>query len=131
MKRQGILNADLSGVIAELGHTDSLVICDAGLPIPSSVHRIDLALIKGIPGFIEVLKGVLQDTVVEKAIFASEIIEVSPELHEQTLEILSDIPVEYISHEEFKKMTHNAKGIVRSGETTPYANIILISGVDF
>lgn len=131
MKRQGILNADLVKIIAELGHTDSLVICDAGLPIPNSVQRIDLALTQSIPRFIDVLKGVLQDTVVEKAILACEIKEISPELHEQILENLNGIPIEYISHEEFKTMTYDAKGIVRSGEITAYANIILISGVDF
>ncbi len=131
MKRQGILNVDLSKLIAEMGHTDQLVICDSGLPIPKEMNRVDLALTKGVPGYLEVLKGVLNDLVVEKAILADEMNEVSPELHKKTLEILGDIPVEYLSHEDFKKMTYDAKGIVRSGEVTPYANIILISGVDF
>ncbi|AZR73751.1 D-ribose pyranase [Anoxybacter fermentans] len=131
MKKHGVLNADLSKLLAEMGHTDKLVICDCGLPIPKTANCIDLALTKGIPKFLEVLQVVLDDLVVEKAIIANEMKEVSPDLYQKTLEILGDIPVEYCSHQEFKDMTHEAKGIVRSGEIIPYANIILVSGVDF
>lgn len=131
MKKNGILNDRLSKLIAEMGHTDELVIADAGLPIPANSNRIDLALIKGIPAFIDVLKGVLEELVIEKVILASEIKEVSPVLHQEILDLVDGIPVEYCSHQEFKERTTKARGIVRSGETTPYANIILVSGVDF
>ena len=114
-----------------MGHKDKMVICDSGLPIPLSANRIDLALKRGTPEFLEVLETVLDELVVEKAILATEIEEESPELYKKTKEILSDIPVEFCTHEEFKKMSKEAKGIVRSGEIIPYANIILISGVDF
>lgn len=131
MKKYGILNSDLSKVIAEIGHTDKLVICDSGLPIPENSNRIDLALIRGIPKFIDILKAILEDMVVQEAILATEIKEVSPKLYAEIKEILGDIPINYCSHEEFKKLTCESKGIVRSGEIIPYANIILISGVDF
>ncbi len=131
MKKRGILNDNLSKLVAEMGHTDQLVIADAGLPIPSASNRIDLALRKGIPSFIDVLKTVLEELVVEKVILAAEIKEVSPELHQEILGIIGELPVEYCIHEDFKTRTYKAKGIVRSGETTPYANIILVSGVDF
>ncbi|KXS39380.1 MULTISPECIES: D-ribose pyranase [unclassified Candidatus Frackibacter] len=131
MKKKGILNSNLSQLIAEMGHTDRLVICDVGLPIPRPANRIDLALTAGIPKFMNVLQATLDDLVVEKAIMASEIRDVSPDLHDKILELLGEIDIEYCSHEEFKEMTQSAKGIVRTGEVISYANIILISGVDF
>jgi len=131
MKKNGIINSQLSRVVAEMGHKDSLTVADCGLPLPQEVERVDLSLTKGYPKFLEILKAMLKDLVVEKAILAQEIKEKSPELEREIIELLPDIEIEYISHDEFKQETHNSRAIVRSGETIPYANIILISGVDF
>jgi len=131
MKKNGIINSQLSRVVAEMGHKDSLTVADCGLPLPQEVERVDLSLTKGYPKFLEILKAVLKDLVVEKAILAQEIKEKSPELEREIIELLPDIEIEYISHAEFKQETHNSRAVVRSGETIPYANIILISGVDF
>lgn len=131
MKKVGILNSQLIKTIADMGHTDQLVITDAGFPIAEEINRIDLSLTAGIPEFIKVLRAILDEMVVEKAIIADEMKEISPSLFSQVKEILQETPIESISHEEFKSLSANAKGVVRSGEHTPYANIILISGVDF
>ena len=131
MKKNGVINSELVRVIAEMGHKDSLVVSDCGLPIPEEVERIDLSLNKGYPEFLKVLKALLDDLIVEKAVLAAEIKEQSPELEEKILALLPDVEVEYISHEEFKAATKNSRAVVRSGEITPFANIILISGVDF
>ncbi|ABR73574.1 D-ribose pyranase [Actinobacillus succinogenes] len=139
MKKTTIINAQLSYAIATLGHTETLTLCDAGLPIPNSSNRIDLALTKGIPSFLETLYAVTSEMFVERAILASEIKEKNPEILTALLAHLSQlatkqgnqIPVEFVSHEKFKKLTHDSKGIVRSGECSPYANIILVSGVPF
>lgn len=131
MKKNGIINNQLSRVIAEMGHKDSLTVADCGLPISGEVERVDLSLTKGYPKFLAILKAVLKDLVVEKAILASEIKEKSPGLERKILELLPDIEIEYISHGEFKQETNKSRAVVRSGETIPYANIILISGVDF
>lgn len=131
MKKRGVLNNELSKLIAEMGHKDKLIISDAGLPIPEKTKRIDLALTREIPHFIEVLNSVLDDLVVEKAIIAKEMKENSPKLYKKVEEMLDDIPIEFVSHDEFKKITEESKGVVRSGEIIPFANIILISGVDF
>jgi D-ribose pyranase len=131
MKKDGIINSKLNRVIAEMGHKDSLVLADCGLPIPKEVERVDLSLTKGYPEFLKILKAVLNDLVVEKAILAAEIKEKSPELEKKILALLPDVEVEYIDHEEFKSETNNSRAVVRSGEIIPYANIILISGVDF
>jgi D-ribose pyranase len=80
---------------------------------------------------LEILKAVLNDLVVEKAILAAEIKEKSPKLEAEIIKMLPDIEIEYTPHTEFKKETNNSRAVVRSGEIIPYANIILISGVDF
>lgn len=131
MKKQGILQHELSEVIATLGHTDQLVIADAGLPIPPEVKRIDLAVTAGIPRFLQVLEVVLQEVQVERAILAREMAQKSPHLRRDLATLLGSMPVEEISHEEFKQLTRRARAVVRTGEFTPYANIILISGVVF
>jgi D-ribose pyranase len=131
VKKTGLLNQPLSNVIAGMGHNDTLVLADAGLPIPLSVERIDLAVSAGIPAFLDVLRAVLGELQVERAILAEEMRARSPEMHEQILDILHDIPVQYVSHETFKDQSYDAHAIVRTGEFTPYANIILVSGVVF
>lgn len=103
MKKTGILNQPISTVIAGLGHTDTLVIADAGLPIPDSTTRIDLALIEGIPSFEDTLRAILGEMQVERAIIAEEMSSASPDLHERLRALLGDVPVETVPHEEFKE----------------------------
>ncbi|MCJ7535391.1 MAG: D-ribose pyranase [Anaerolineales bacterium] len=131
MKKIGTLNQPLSFVIAGLGHMDMLVIADAGLPIPSGTQRIDLALKRGIPGFIDTLQVILEEVQVESAIVASEMLSTSPEIYQQLQKMLPGIPIDTIPHEDFKGKTGEARAIVRTGEFTPYANVILIAGVVF
>ena len=129
MKKNGILNPQLNRVVSEMGHRDILIIADAGLPIPKEVERIDLALKCGTPSFAEVLTAVLSELNIEDAYVAKEIKEKNP----QTLNLVSSLigEVKFITHEELKELSKQAKAIVRTGECSPYANIILISGVIF
>ncbi len=132
MKKAILLNADLSAVIAKMGHTDTLTVGDCGLPIRGAAQRVDLALKKGVPGFIETLETVLSELCVEHAIIAAETKNVSPQLHEQMLKALGpDVSVEYVTHEELKKLSESSRAVVRTGECTSFANIILVSGVTF
>jgi D-ribose pyranase len=129
---RGILNPQLSRVIAETGHTDYLVVTDSGLPIPQEVERVDLSILPNFPRFIEVLKAVLSEVVVEKVILAEEIKTISPEMHNEILSLFpSDIVVVYMPHAEFKENTRSARAAIRSGEFTAYANIILQAGCDY
>lgn len=130
MKRTGgILNAQLSRVIAETGHTDYLVVTDSGLPLPQEVERVDLSILPNLPRFLDVLKAVLSEVVVEKIILAEEVKTISPDIHKEILNLFpSDIEVVYMPHVEFKKNTRSARAAIRSGEFTPYANIILQAG---
>ncbi|WP_314868476.1 D-ribose pyranase [Aggregatibacter kilianii] len=139
MKKTAILNAGLSHCIATLGHTDGLTLCDAGLPIPHDIERIDLALTPNIPTFLDCLNAILSEMFVERVLLAQEIKLKNPQILTALLARLTEleqqqgnqISVEYVSHEAFKQATKHSKAIVRSGECSPYANIILYSGVPF
>lgn len=139
MKKGTVLNSEISSVISRLGHTDTLVVCDAGLPVPQSTQRIDMALTQGVPGFMQVLEVVTTEMQVEAAIIAAEIQEHNPQLHETLLKHIEQlqqhqgntIHVRYVTHEQFKKQTADSQAVIRSGECSPYANIILCAGVTF
>lgn len=131
MKKRGILHPELSRVIAELGHTDTIVIADAGLPIPNGSARIDLAVVEGVPPFLTVLQAVLEEMQVEEATIAEEMVEVSPELYAQVMDMLGSVPVNQVIHQAFKLRTQDARAVIRTGEFTPYANVILHAGVVF
>ena len=131
MKKIGILNQPISSVIAGMGHMDTLVIADAGLPIPPETQRIDLALTEGIPSFLDTLRAVLTEMHVERAIVAEEMLEVSPGVYEAVRELLGDVPVETVTHLIFKEQTRSARAVIRTGEFTSYANVILVAGVVF
>lgn len=131
MKRTTLLHAELSDVIARLGHGDLLVIGDAGLPIPDGPRRIDLAVMAGVPRFQDVLAAVLSEMQVEGAVIADELAPTNPDVHAELLRQLGSTPVATLSHENFKAATRVARAIVRTGEFSPYANVILRSGVVF
>ncbi|WP_289101985.1 D-ribose pyranase [uncultured Fusobacterium sp.] len=135
MKKSRLLNSELSYEIAKIGHTAHITLCDAGLPIPQSVKRIDLAVEAGLPGFINVLDPVLSEMQVEEIILAEEIKEKNMPMYEAIMKSFKEAgmnpKVVFVPHEEFKKITHNSEAIVRTGECSPYANIILKSGVVF
>ncbi|MBZ0277066.1 MAG: D-ribose pyranase [Anaerolineae bacterium] len=131
MKKTGLLNQPLSTVIAGMGHRDTLCVCDAGLPIPASTERIDLAVSAGVPAFLDVLDAILGEMQIEGAIIAEELARVSPEMHKAVLARLKDVPVQVVPHDTFKRQTQTARAVARTGEFTPYANVILIAGVVF
>ena len=129
MKKAGILNSDISRVLSYMGHTDTICIGDCGLPIPDEVERIDLALKLGIPTFMDTLKVVKEDMKIEKIVLATEIKEQNKEVLSQIEELFKGegVEVEYVPHTELKAQTKDCKAVIRTGETTPYANIILQS----
>ena len=131
MKRTPLLHAELSEVIARLGHGDLLVIGDAGLPIPDGPRRIDLALSANVPRFHEVRAAVLSERKSESALVAEELAPNNPAVHAELRRQLAETPVSTVSHADFKALTKSARAIVRSGEFSPYANVILRSGVVF
>ncbi|MBK4216324.1 D-ribose pyranase [Paracoccus caeni] len=127
MKRGTLLNAELSGLVAAMGHGDLIVVGDAGLPVPPGVRVIDLAVTRGVPGLFDVLDALLSELVVERAAIATEASEELAHAFRQR----SIGRVETVSHEDFKRLSRDARAVVRTGEFTPYANICLWSGVAF
>lgn len=139
MIKHSLLNAPLNQVLATMGHTDCLTICDAGLPIPATSNRIDLALTNGIPSFMQTAEVIASSLFVERALLAEEIKHHNPTLHQAIcawLKRLSQeqgnhIMLDYCPHEAFKVQSQASKAYVRTGECQPYANILLFSGVVF
>ncbi|MDR0170718.1 D-ribose pyranase [Bacillus paranthracis] len=131
MKKHGVLNSEIASILASLGHTDTIVIADCGLPIPDGVKRIDLAVEIGKPSFVDVLQVVADDMAIEKVTLAEEVINNNAEINKEIELKLVEPAFEYVSHEQFKEHTKKAKAIIRTGEATPYANVILHAGVIF
>lgn len=126
MKEHGILNSEISKRLSDLGHTDLIAVGDCGLPIDSD-KKIDLALKLGEPKFIDVLEVLLEDFGCEHYILASEIKEENKDQEAAIKNLLEGVSSEYISHEDFKKKLDDVKFVIRTGENTPYSNIILRS----
>lgn len=131
MRKGGILNPNISKAIAALGHTQYLVIADPGLPIPENVHVIDISFKKGIPSFIEVLTAVKEELVIESYIFAMEMEDVNRSLFDGMDALLNEVPSQKVPHEDLKKLIQNASVVIRTGECSSYANLILVGGVNF
>ncbi|MCI3276635.1 D-ribose pyranase [Streptomyces cylindrosporus] len=129
MKKAGILNRHLSGALAELGHGDGVLVCDAGMPIPAGPRVVDLAFRAGVPSFAEVLDGLLAELVVEGATAAEEIRTANPSVAALLTDALPDLDL--VSHEKLKELSAGARLVVRTGEARPYANVLLRCGVFF
>lgn len=131
MKRGTLLHAELSRVIAGMGHGDLLVIGDAGLPIPEGPCRIDLAVTRGVPRFAEVLDAVLSELQVERAVIAMEACMPGTQQRPAWSGVLAPLVAELVPHTELKQRCQQARAIVRTGEFTPYMNVLLYAGVVF
>ncbi len=131
MKRDGILNEHINLIISRLGHTDLLAISDCGLPIPDGVLRVDISLVKGVPGFKEVVRAVSDELVIERAFIAQEMRGRNAACYNFLLGLFPGIEIVELPHEELKRMLPKVKAVIRTGEATPYANVILESGVSF
>ncbi|MGW2093571.1 D-ribose pyranase [Promicromonospora sukumoe] len=132
MKHRGIINAALSGELARLGHTDLVAVADAGLPVPRDVPTVDLALVFGVPRFTQVLDALLDEIVIEEA-WTSQGADGTPAgaWIDERVEPRTGRPAERIPHPDLKAMTARARLVVRTGEATAWANVVLRCGVPF
>lgn len=128
MKKDGILHPELNHLLASTGHTDYFTICDSGFPVPVGPERIDLALVKGIPTVLDVLRAVAAEWQLDRIVIAEEMTDVSPQRVEELRAIAGDVPLQVMSHLELKRLAQTGRATVRTGDTTPYANIIVVSG---
>ncbi|MBQ0133206.1 MAG: D-ribose pyranase [Comamonas sp.] len=132
MKKAKLLNAALSHLVAQLGHNDMIVIGDAGLPVPPGVPCIDLAVMRGLPRIDQVLEALESEMQVERLVLATESLQANGSQMPTWLPaVWRDLPTEQVSHEEFKVRNAKARAVIRTGECTPYANVMLVAGVAF
>lgn len=131
MKRHGILNAPLSGALATLGHTDLILVVDAGFPIPPTANRIDLAIAENLPDLRTVLGLIADEIVVEGVVRAEDVTTNNPRLDEWLRERFSDAEFTTRTHADvLGELAHQAKVIVRTGAFEPWGNVGLFCGVD-
>jgi D-ribose pyranase len=132
MRASGLLQAELIAILAALGHGETVVLSDAGLPTPPGVRRIDLAVAPGLPPLLPVLEAVLGAAVFEAATVSHELTERAPGLARAVAAALGPaIPLRAIRHTELKAACVHAVAVVRTGEFTPFANVLLQAGVAF
>ena len=128
MKRGGVLNPALSHLLASTGHTDYFTVCDRGFPVPDGPERIDLALVDDIPTVLDVLTAVTAEWSLDRVLVTHEMDAISPDRVAEMRALLGDVPLERVSHGQLKRLAQSARATVRTGDTVPYANIIVVSG---
>lgn len=128
MKKSGILNGELEGILTDLRHGDGLVICDQGFPIPKGCYTIDVSLVTDIPTFKQVLKAVLDEMRFCEYYVVDLMQEVNPEYYSLIKENMGNYEVKKeISMDEFVEITKKSKLVIRTGESLPASNIYLTS----
>ena len=128
MKRGGVLNPALSHLLASTGHTDYFTVCDRGFPVPERPERIDLALVDDIPTVLDVLAAVIAEWSLDRVLITHEMDAISPDRVAEMRALLGEVPFERVSHGQLKRLAQGARATVRTGDTVPYANIIVVSG---
>ncbi len=133
MKKSGILHPGICELLAASGHTDYVTICDRGFPVPEGPTRIDLVLVDGIPTVLDVLRAIAAEWAMDRVIITNEMTEASPQHAEAIRTLLSelklgDVRIETVPHLELKHLSRSARGTIRTGDTTPWGNIIIVSG---
>ncbi len=129
MKEVGIINREIASAISKQGHSDLLMIVDAGFAIPKGVEVIDVSIAENKPMVLEVLAELSRFFSVEKMFMAIQTKETSPSLFANIASSFGDgVPIEIIDHTALKEMSKSVKTIIRSGDFTAYGNVILVSG---
>jgi len=129
MRRSGLWHPRLAELVAGLRHTETIVVADPGLPVPLEVETIDLVWARDEPALLPVLAALTAELVVEEAFIAEELTDAV--LLQGLERQFASIPLKRTSHEDFKLLCRSSRAVVRTGETTPYANVILTAGVPF
>lgn len=126
---RGLLNPQVLSLVARVRHTNALVIADRGFPFWPAIETIDLALVDGIPTVRQVLRALRQNFEVAEAYMAEEFLKENPAAVRRAFATeLRGAKLIHEPHVEFKKRVPGAIGLIRTGDTTPYANLILVSG---
>jgi D-ribose pyranase len=129
MLKTGLLNPHVLSLLARVRHTNLLVIADRGFPFWPAIETIDLSLVDGVPTVRQVLAAVRQNFVIEGAFMAEEFLRVNSAATRRAFAAdLAGVKVTHEPHVDFKKRVPGAIGLIRTGDTVQYANLILVSG---
>ena len=129
MLKTGILNPSINSLLSRIRHTNTLVIADRGFPFWPQIETIDISLVDDIPRVLDVVQALRNNFVVAQFFMAEEFLQVNPaEVKAVFAKALEGVPVIYEPHIIFKKRVPSAIGLIRTADTTPYANLILESG---
>jgi D-ribose pyranase len=129
MLKTGILNPAINSLLSRIRHTNTLVIADRGFPFWPQIETVDISLTDDIPQVLDVLQAIRKNFVVGQAFMAEEFLTANrPGIVEAFAAELKDVPTLYEPHVVFKKRVPNAIGLIRTGDSVIYANLILESG---
>jgi D-ribose pyranase len=129
MINHGILNPQILSLLARVRHTNALVISDRGFPFWPEIETVDVSVVDGLPTVLQLIAAVRANHNFTQAFQAEEFLKNnSASVRKNFSTALKGIPMTYESHVEFKKRVPHAIGLIRTGDTTQYANTILISG---
>ena len=129
MRETGIVNRDICDVLSTLGHTDELIVCDAGFAIPLGVRTVDISLAENKPTVPEVLAELKKHFSVEKLVISEDTKRVVPTRFKELAGAFGEaVVVETISQTEMRARARTVKAIIRTGDFTAYSNVLLVSG---
>jgi D-ribose pyranase len=128
MRETGIVNRDICDILSALGHTDEVIVCDAGFAIPLGVRTIDISLAENVPTVPQVLAELRKHFSVEKLVISEETKKVSPTRFKEFVKAFGKgMAVELISQNEIRARARTVKAVIRTGDFTAYSNIVLVS----
>jgi D-ribose pyranase len=128
MFRQGILNPQILSLLARVRHTNMLVIADRGFPFWPMIETVDISLVDDVPTVLQTLRAIRENFDVTEVIMAAEFKKENPLRVQEEFISVAGIPITFEQHEDMKKLVPRAIGLIRTGDTTQYANMILVSG---
>lgn len=128
MVRTGILNPQVNSLLSRVRHTNTVLITDRGFPYWRTVETVDLSLVDDIPRVLDVLRAIRQNFTIGQVTMAEEFRpNNSADVRDEFAQALSGLQVQFEPHAEFKLRVPHVIGIIRTGDTIQYANMILES----
>ena len=129
MRETGIVNGDICDVLSTLGHTDEMIVCDAGFAIPTGVRTVDISLAENKPTVPEVLAELRKHLSVEKLVISEETKKVVPTRFKQLAKAFgAGVEVEIVTQTALRARARTVKAVIRTGDFTAYSNVLVVSG---
>jgi len=125
----GILNPQINSLLARVRHTNMLVIAERGFPFWPMIETVDISLVDDVPTVLQVFQAIRSNFEIGEILIAQEFIKANtPDVCKAFADATTPIPLQYEAHMDLKKRVPGAIGLIRTGDTTQYANIVLVSG---